>query len=127
MRLEDDAAHASTMYRRLMLILHPDKRVDSRVVLAGGQDNVNNAFERVQAALIQMTQRPHPMLTTAAAWATAQSGRCGVGGSSSLRVPRPPPPPPPPEPAGGDIIYAGCCGPMPPPHRVTGRCFMVRV
>ena len=56
----EDVAYASTKYRQLMKILHPDKRSDNATTLAGGDEMCNQAFARVQAASDQLKAKPPP-------------------------------------------------------------------
>ena len=98
-------AQAPTKYRRLMKVLHPDKRTESGVALAGGTEVCNQAQERVQGAMEMAKGKPIMRTSTAQA----------------VRRPRPPDPPPVTE---EDLPYLGFNCPMPPPHRVTGRMFM---
>merc|ERR1711879_198481 len=58
---DDAVKSAPTLYRRLMKILHPDKRTAHGEMLAGGSERCNAALDRVQVALEMVKIAPVPV------------------------------------------------------------------
>jgi hypothetical protein len=119
-------AQAPTKYRGLMKVLHPDKRTESGVALAGGTEVCNEAQERVQGAM-EMAKGKQIMRPSAAnQWCAAQPERGRADQPPPAATfcrsrPRPPDTPPVTE---EDLPHLGFNCPMPPPHTVTGRMFL---